>query len=119
MSARVPFSVLTEPVSGGVVAVVVTGDVDADTAPEFERAMVGAVRRNDAFALIVDLSEMAFIDSVGLGALVRAFDRQRRASRGGIAIVSQDQRLVTLLEIAGLDRVLRRFDTREEAIAAL
>ncbi len=114
-----PFSVTTEPTRAGVVTVVVAGEIDTATAPEFEHALIGAIRRNDAMVLIVDMTAVTFIDSSGLGALVRAFERNRQVGRGRVAIVSQDPRLATLLEVTRLDRVLRRFDTRADAIASL
>jgi anti-anti-sigma factor len=116
---ELPFSVTTEPARAGVVAVVLGGEVDTATAPEVEHALIGAIRRNDAMVLIVDMTAVTFIDSSGLGALVRAFERNRQAGRGRVAIVSQDPHLTKLLEITGLERVLRRFDSRDEAIASL
>lgn len=113
------FSVTTEPPRAGVVTVVVAGEVDTATAPEVEHALIGAIRRNDAMVLIVDMTGVTFIDSTGLGSLVRAFERNRQAGRGRVAIVSQDPHLAQLLEITHLDRVLRRFDSRDDAIASL
>jgi anti-sigma B factor antagonist len=117
-NAAVPFSVDVEPVRAGVAAVVVKGEIDVSTALEFKHALVGAVRRNDALALIVDLTDVTFIDSSGLNALVQGFENQRRLS-GGFAVVSDDSRLTTLLEITRLNRVLRAYPTREEAVAAM
>lgn len=114
----VEFAVSVEPVRTGVAAVVVSGEIDMARTPQFTEALAGAVRRNDALALLIDLSAVTFIDSSGLNALVHAFDRAGRSSRD-MVLVSADRHVIALLEMSGLERVLRRFDTRDEAVAAL
>lgn len=112
------FSVATEPVDSSNTAVVVCGDVDVGTAPEFERELAAAIERDLGGGLVVDLSGVSFIDSTGLNALVRAFERQRLAGEG-MVLVSDDSRVAMMLEVTRLDRVLRRYATRDEALAAL
>ena len=54
-----------------VSVVSVTGEVDVHSAPRL-REGVSAELAGDAAAVIVDLSEVGFLDSTGLGALVSA-----------------------------------------------
>jgi anti-sigma B factor antagonist len=112
------FAVTFESMEPSVAVVTVSGEVDMATAPDFEAALENAVREQDAAALLVDLTGVSFIDSTGLTALVHALERQRW-SGGTLAIVSDDRRVATLLEVSRLDRVLRRFPTREAAVASL
>ena len=98
--------------------VVVTGDVDLGTAPDFEDALSRAVEERLGSGLVVDLSGVTFIDSTGLNSLVRALERQRLAG-STLALVSDDSRVAMMLEVTRLDRVLRRYRTREEALAAV
>ena len=111
------FSLTTEQV-GGVAVVSVTGDVDLGTAPDFERELTGAVGAQLGAGLVVDLSRIAFIDSTGLNALVHAFERQRLGG-SSLALVSDDRRVAMMLEVTRLDRVLHRYATRDEALAAV
>jgi anti-sigma B factor antagonist len=111
------FSVMTEQV-GGVAVVTVTGDVDLGTAPDFEDELTRAVGEQLGTGLVVDLSAISFIDSTGLNALVHAFERQRLAG-SSLALVSEDRRVAMMLEVTRLDRVLRRYPTRDEAMAAV
>jgi anti-sigma B factor antagonist len=98
--------------------VVVSGDVDLGTAPDFEDELAHAVEGNLGEGLVIDLSGVTFIDSTGLNALVRAFERQRLAG-SSLALVSDDSRVAMMLEVTRLDRVLKRFPTRSEALAAV
>jgi anti-sigma B factor antagonist len=100
------------------VVVEVSGDVDMATAPEFEQELGRAVEDGLATALVVDLSRVEFIDSTGLNALVRAFERQRLAG-SQLALVSDDSRVSMLLEVSRLDRLLRLCRTRAEALVAV
>jgi anti-sigma B factor antagonist len=57
----------------------VAGELDVATAPDFERVMREAERQ--AGLVVVDLRELAFIDSCGLHAIVNASIRARRLGR--------------------------------------
>jgi anti-sigma B factor antagonist len=54
--------------------------------------------------VILDLGELRFIDSTGLGSLVGARKRVRE-SGGELVLTNTAQRIVKLLEITGLDAV--------------
>ena len=112
------FAVHVERPTADAVVVSVTGDVDMGTAPEFEDRLAHAVENGQGESLVVDLTEVSFIDSTGLNALVRAFERQRLAGNSA-ALVSTDPRVAMILEVARLDRVLRRYPTRAEALSAM
>ena len=77
-----------------------------------------AVRESQAPATIVDLSQVEFIDSGGLGAIVMAHTSHERAGRR-LALVGVSARTAQLLSIAGLTPVLTIFDTVEKAEEAL
>jgi anti-sigma B factor antagonist len=108
----------TEEDHSSATVVVVTGDIDLGTAPHFEDELARAVERHRASGLVIDLSDVTFIDSTGLNSLVRAFERQRLLG-SSLALVTDDGRVTMMLEVTRLDRVLRRYATREEALAAV
>jgi anti-sigma B factor antagonist len=108
----------TEEVDSSATVVVVSGDVDIGTAPDFEDELARAVEEHVGTGLVIDLAGVTFIDSTGLNSLVRAFERQRRLG-SGLALVTDDSRVTMMLEITRLDRVLRRYATRAEALAAI
>jgi anti-sigma B factor antagonist len=62
----------------GVVVVRLRGELDLATAPELQRELLGILDR-PVRALTLDLGELTFLDSSGLGALYRA----RQAAEAG------------------------------------
>jgi anti-sigma B factor antagonist len=112
------FSVHTEEDHSSATVVVVAGDVDMGTAPDFEDELARAVEEHQGAGLVIDLAEVTFIDSTGLNSLVHAFERQRLLG-GQLALVTDDSRVAMMLEVTRLDRVLKRYATRDEALAAV
>ncbi|HUA57467.1 MAG TPA: STAS domain-containing protein [Verrucomicrobiae bacterium] len=72
-----------------------------------------AVRRGDG-DLIVDLSQVPYMDSAGLGALLGAFASCQRTSHK-FALVAVSDRVMTLLKVSGVDKILPRFNTVDAA----
>jgi anti-sigma B factor antagonist len=75
--------------------IVVSGELDLASAPALEEELTRAVT-NGADPVIVDLRELEFIDSTGLGLLIKA-NRKAEAAGRRFAIVrgqSQVQRLL-------------------------
>jgi len=64
--------------------------------------------------LVVDLSDVAFLDSSGLGALVACLKSARQAG-GDLRIAAPSKQVMMVLQLSNLDRVLARFDTAGDA----
>ena len=113
-----PFSIdLPTPVRG-VAIVAVSGEIDVATSQAFEDALAGSVRDRDEAGVVVDLSQVTFMDSSGLSALVRAMERHKRLG-SNLAVATADSRITTLFEVSRLDHVLRLYRSRDAAVAAL
>jgi len=116
MEERPQFRVEYETPSEGVGVVILEGEIDIYSAPEFKEILVsgieGGVRR-----MIVDLSLVTFIDSTALGVLVSGAKRVRPRN-GNLDIVCTDQNIIRIFEITGLDRIFGIFATRGEALEA-
>jgi anti-anti-sigma factor len=108
----------TEDDHSSATVVVVSGDVDLGTAPDFEDELARAVEHYQGTGLVIDLTGVSFIDSTGLNSLVRAFERQRLLG-SKLALVTDDSRVSMMLEVTRLDRVLKRYATRGEALVAV
>jgi anti-anti-sigma factor len=101
---KTPFAIIVAPVDEGTVRVRVQGELDLSTSPELDQALrneIGAGRR-----VVVDLSEIAFIDSTGLNALISAL--RSSGSNGGSLLVSPSlpAQVRRVLEITGVSKVL-------------
>ena len=66
--------------------------------------------------LIVDLSEVLFVDSTALGVLIEA--RSKLANRRGFLLVAPGVETRRALAISGLDRHFAVHDSLDEALAA-
>jgi anti-sigma B factor antagonist len=69
-------------------------------------------------AIIIDLSDVPYMDSVGLGSILGIFASCQRTRRG-FALAGAASRVRTLLEVAKADRILLVADTVESAEAQL
>lgn len=92
-----------------------TGEVDAYTVGEFREALAGLDGVN---WLIIDLSEVPFMDSAGLGALIGGIRRVREGD-GDVAVVSTTASLNRLLHTTGFDRIVPVTESLEDALEAL
>ena len=77
-----------------------------------------AIRKEQGTGLIISLSEVPYMDSAGLGAILGAYASCQRHARG-FALASVSERVLTLLQIAKVDSLVPRFETVEAAAAAL
>jgi anti-sigma B factor antagonist len=68
-----------------------------------------------ASELLIDLSEVSFIDSTTIGILMRT--RKRLAPLGGrVLVVTSDRNILRLFEITALDRMFEIYSLRTDAL---
>jgi len=87
----------------GEVVVAVRGEIDIATAPVLWETLADVLP--DTTRLVVDLSETEFIDSTGLGVLVRALKRLRHHG-GDLVLRSPRRNARKVLSVTCLDRVI-------------
>ncbi len=108
------FSASEELVDASTHVVVVSGEIDIFTAPEF-KSVIGEALDGGRDVVVVDLTGATFIDSSSLGVLISA--HRRLSQRGGRLVVATDVPAVRkTFEITGLDAVLDVVDGRDEAL---
>lgn len=95
----------------------IEGEIDLHSAPQL-RGELHRLSETGVKNLIVDLGEVTFIDSTGIGVLVGAL-RRARESGGGVAFCCARQRVRRVFEITGLLYALPLHGTRADAIKAL
>jgi anti-sigma B factor antagonist len=100
-----------------VPVVAVSGEVDVYSAPELKESLT-KLFDSGAKSVVVDLSDVAFLDSTGLGALVEARAATNDAG-GALAIVCNHERILKLFTITGLDGVFSIHSSVDDALAAL
>jgi anti-sigma B factor antagonist len=91
---------------GGDVTVAVRGELDVLTAP-FLWEQMEPVLPSVTGKLVLDFAEMGFIDSMGLGVIVRAQSRLRgEAPERQVVVRHLNAHARKVFEITGLDRML-------------
>jgi anti-sigma B factor antagonist len=100
----------------GIPVLSVKGEVDVYSAPTLSENL-NELFDEGSTTVIVDLSEVAFLDSTGLGALIAARSAADKAG-GGLSIVCAQDRVLKLFTITGLDGVFTIFPSLDAAVAA-
>ncbi len=101
---------------GNVTVLVLQGDsLDAGSVKEFKRYATPYVDKN--LKLIFDLSQLQFVDSSGLGAILSCL-RQLNAAGGELKLCSMNKPVRALFELVRMHRIFDIFNTREEALNA-
>ena len=97
--------------------IAVRGEIHVTTAPEFSRRLNEAIARGKT-SVVLDLSQVEFIDSTGLSVLLNGLRRVTRA-QGRLALVCANPTVLRLFEITKLDTTFDIRNSREEAVAAV
>ena len=92
----------------GTGEVVVEGEVDVATAPQLREALHQVIDQG-ATRLRIDLAEVGFIDSAGLGVLIGVLKRVREIG-GEIELVHVQPAPRKVIEITGLDELFNLAD---------
>ena len=94
----------------------VTGELELATAPRLRQQVVSLVGA-DCVRVVLDLTGVDFIDSVGLGVVVGALKRTR--SHGGeLRVVAPQDRVRSLFRLTRLDEIMVVADRLDDAIGA-
>jgi anti-sigma B factor antagonist len=97
---------------------VVGGEVDFEVSPQLKARMMRAIKAGRR-RLVLDLSDVTFIDSTAIGVIAGAVEKLDEAGGGSLAIVCTHEKVMQIFEITGLDGVITVHPSREEALAAL
>nr|WP_063810430.1 STAS domain-containing protein [Kibdelosporangium phytohabitans] len=89
------------------------GEIDMATQPDFDGALDEAAGTGSAL-VIVDLSAITFLASIGLRSLVRANRDVEQAGRA-MRVVDGSSAVTRVMEISGLDQLLSIYHTVDHA----
>ena len=108
-------NVTVETRSDGVTVLRPSGRLDLLSAAQMKRRLAEEVAAGHP-RLVIDLSDVPFIDSSGLGALIGGLKAARLAG-GDLRIARPGEQVRVSLELTTLDRVLHPYPTLEAALA--
>ena len=94
----------------------VQGEIDIYTAPRLRELLIDLVSKG-SYQLVVNLDEVGFLDSTGLGVLVGGL-RRVRAHDGSLDLVCTREQILRIFRVTGLTEVFGIYETLDQAIAA-
>lgn len=101
----------------GIVVLTVRGSVDLTTTPQLRGTLVRLIDEG-RHRLVLELSGVDLIDSIGLGVIVGTVHRLRPHD-GSLAIAAPSRQARTVLEITQLVRLVASHDTVAAALDAV
>lgn len=104
--------------SNGVVVATLSGEIDLSNATQITRDVLQAVP-NEALGLVVDLSDVSYLDSAGVRMLAELERRLGWRAQALRIAAPQDSRCRMVLSVAGLDGLLSMEVAVEAARASL
>jgi anti-sigma B factor antagonist len=111
------FATTERDVDATTAIVSVDGEIHVSTAPEFSGALSATIE-SGRIHLVLDLSDVMFIDSTGLSVLLNVLRRVTRAG-GRMAVVCSNPTVLRLFEITRLDTTFDLHADVEPALAAV
>lgn len=93
------------------------GEMDIYSAPQLKDKTTSLCQQG-VKNIILDLSTLKFVDSIGIGVIVASLMRTREKG-GQLAVVNPTASVERLMNIVGLFQLLKKFSSVEEAQSAL
>ena len=110
-------TIRTEPINEDCVVVTLDGRFDASNADAAKEALKRVIDGN-VTTVIVDLTQVPFIDSAGLSTLVSSL-KQARSAGGNVLLSGVQPQTRTVFELTMLDRVFTIHPTVQSALGGL
>jgi anti-sigma B factor antagonist len=103
--------------AGGVEVLALQGDVDMHVSPQVRDALLEAFKKNKK-GILVDLSEVPFMDSSGIATLVEGL-RWSKNEGTRFALVGLQETVSHTLKLAKLDNFFEIFANQDEALSSI
>lgn len=95
----------------------VAGEIDVYTAPKLRETFIDLVAQGK-YHLVIDMEQVEFLDSTGLGVLVGGLKRVR-AHDGALRLVCSQERILKIFRVTGLTKVFPIHASLDEALATI
>ena len=99
-------------------SVKVTGEFDMIIADEFRKSVDSFLDSHLARYLLIDLSEVTFIDSSGLGAILGRYKKIEQV-KGKMVIAGPQLHVKKILEVSGINKVIGIYQDKNSAMSQL
>jgi anti-sigma B factor antagonist len=102
--------------SGGVPVLRLKGRLTLGQGSRSLRACISEIAEEGHTRLLLDLADVSYVDSSGLGALVAGYN-SLKVKGGVVGLFQVPKRVHSLLELSGLTAVFTIYATEQEAAA--
>lgn len=102
---------------GGVLVLRLSGRLDAETAPDFETAVLSRVDAGES-SMVLDLEGLEYVSSAGLRVVLVAAKRLQQAG-GKLVVCSLQNPVLEVFRVSGMDSIIDTSKDRAGALAAL
>jgi anti-sigma B factor antagonist len=98
-------------------AVEVVGEIDVYTSPKVKE-IIGELIDKGNYQLVINLEDVRYIDSTGLGVLIGALKKVREKD-GSISLVCTNPQIKKIFNITGLVKIFGIYKSEEEALGSI
>jgi len=113
----VSFSIDTRIEGNSLPVMELSGEIDVYSSRQLKQQMI-AVIESGSKEMVVDLTDVVYLDSSALGVFIGGLKRMREVN-GNILLVCPSERIRRVFEITGLDHIFDIYDTKVEAMQGL
>lgn len=93
----------------------IEGELDHHEAERVKRAIDEEYEKKSCKNMIFELKNLTFMDSSGIGVIIGRYKKVKN-NGGKVAIVNANQYLKKVIEVSGLLRIIKCYNSLEEAI---
>ncbi len=93
------------------------GQCRLEEVQQLDEVFMGLINQDTQF-LIVNIASVSFLDSSGLGKIIKAYKELSRKNGGKVAVAGAEPKIRKIFEITATDKFIKLFDTEEDAIKA-
>jgi len=105
---------IAEDKQDGVLISRIEGEININSSPELRKAFDDYIRRKTK-KIVVDFSQVTYVDSSGLATLVELFQRLKKIG-GKLRICSLSEKVRNVFEITRLVSIFEIYDDAEKAV---
>ena len=101
-----------------VLCIRLSGELDHHTADELREKATTAIERNDIRHIVLNLEDLSFMDSSGLGVIIGRY-KQIKQVHGEMVVCAISPAIQRLFDMSGLFKILKLEPTEEFALQRL
>jgi stage II sporulation protein AA (anti-sigma F factor antagonist) len=105
-------------VLNNTLVVLLNGELDHHSAEEVREEIDKKIESQNIKNLVFDLTNMRFMDSSGIGVVIGRYKKINKLG-GKVGVANLNPHVDKIFQMAGIYKIICKFDTKEEALANL